>query len=682
MIRDLLKIIINVCLTFFIGNLNFFVVFSYWLFFGESMTGTNIKRKVRLENKKKKMAALLDIAKLNEYDRAQKMKNAGKLEQTQLATLKPETEPSPKRIKTEESQNNQNQEEPVPEPPPLIGDFGPSGKPKLVGQELTDLKKMLREKTQYLRNLPQFRLRELGDNASLNVSINDRIPIFLSDLQHLILYSQIGVHSPYSPARWCALDKYSRLVNTNVLIVENISVYNFMSNECMFPFLSSTFEHKLEMITPASYNSDIVKDLSMVPLTGTHMRKLLNNFGTLETAVLKSDEIFDTVKNFFPIEQPEDDETSGRNGEIHPNDKFPRTQLLLSGWQMVEENFPLPIKGLMERKYQGYTLTKEKYKSVTPFSPMVAIDCEMCRTSTGELELTRISAVNEKQEVFYDTLVKPDNQIVDYLTKWSGINKKMMKDVTKKLKDVQNDLKKLLPDDAILIGQSLENDLHALKMMHPYIIDTSVIYNITGDRSRKTKLQTLAREFLQEKIQAGPAGHCSTEDSTACMKLVQLRLTKQLYFGDAVMGGVQNELRTYPEMGTSQYATSMLRQAVKVDKTVNVVGLDDIGLKYKFYVDKGQDVSVKNVTCSSEKSNKEVVAKFCASLGEHSLNIAHLRVAVSQLEGNNGRILKNVDKWVKEVYEKTSGSSLVVVLFGGQTEGNGVCFLKVKKEVR
>lgn len=90
----------------------------------------------------------------------------------------------------------------------------------------------------------------------------------------------------------------------------------------------------------------------------------------------------------------------------------------------------------------------------------------------GELELTRISAVDENLKVFYDTLVKPDNEIVDYLTKWSGINKKMMKNVTTKLKDVQNDLKKLLPADAILVGQSLANDLHALKMMHPYIIDT------------------------------------------------------------------------------------------------------------------------------------------------------------------------------------------------------------------
>lgn len=58
----------------------------------------------------------------------------------------------------------------------------------------------------------------------------------------------------------------------------------------------------------------------------------------------------------------------------------------------------------------------------------------------------------------------------------------MLEGVTTTLSDVQQTLRKLLPADAILVGQSLNSDLHTLKMMHPYIIDTSVIFNITGDR--------------------------------------------------------------------------------------------------------------------------------------------------------------------------------------------------------
>lgn len=52
---------------------------------------------------------------------------------------------------------------------------------------------------------------------------------------------------------------------------------------------------------------------------------------------------------------------------------------------MIEENFPLPIRGLIERRYTSYVFTKNRYKQVTAFSPMFGIDCEMCRTDSGEL---------------------------------------------------------------------------------------------------------------------------------------------------------------------------------------------------------------------------------------------------------------------------------------------------------
>lgn len=196
-------------------------------------------------------------------------------------------------------------------------------------------------------------------------------------------------------------------------------------------------------------------------------------YGSLQNAVELSNELFDLVKNLFPIENNSSAVDVDEN--LPKGDKFSRTKLLLSGWQLVEENFPLPIKGLMERKYIGYVLTKDKYEYVTSRSPMFGLDCEMCKTADGDLELTRVSVVNENLEVFYEQLVKPEKKIIDYLTRFSGITAKMMKKATKRLAQVQEDLRELLPPDAILVGQSLSNDLHALKMMHPYIIDTRLL---------------------------------------------------------------------------------------------------------------------------------------------------------------------------------------------------------------
>lgn len=72
----------------------------------------------------------------------------------------------------------------------------------------------------------------------------------------------------------------------------------------------------------------------------------------------------------------------------------------------------------------------------------------------------------------------------------------MIEHVTTDLNDVQKRLKELLPADAILCGQSLNNDLHSLKMFHPYIIDTSIIYNLVGNREVKPSLKRLSAQFL------------------------------------------------------------------------------------------------------------------------------------------------------------------------------------------
>lgn len=183
-----------------------------------------------------------------------------------------------------------------------------------------------------------------------------------------------------------------------------------------------------------------------------------------------------------------------------------------------------------------------------------------------------------------------------------------------------------------------------------------------------------------EKIQTGRQGHCSEEDSLACMKLVQHRLTKHLYYGDAVMNNVYSEIRAYPEMATSHFATSMLRQCVKMDKKAGVVGLEEAVDRYQFYINKGDATNIENISCISEIANKEVVNKCCEDLLKHDLNIAHLLVTDSQLEGTNGKIFRCIDKWVKDIYEKTINSSLIIVLFGGHKQGNGVCFVTLKKE--
>lgn len=72
--------------------------------------------------------------------------------------------------------------------------------------------------------------------------------------------------------------------------------------------------------------------------------------------------------------------------------------------------------------------------------------------------------LDESGKTIYDTLVMPDNPIVDYLTQYSGMTAERLEGVMTTLKDVQAELKKLVSYDNILVGHSLENDMKVLKV--------------------------------------------------------------------------------------------------------------------------------------------------------------------------------------------------------------------------
>lgn len=209
------------------------------------------------------------------------------------------------------------------------------------------------------------------------------------------------------------------------------------------------------------------------------------------------------------------------------NQPYTRLDLLLSVRQMIRENYPLPFQGSPIKK-----TTKSLYGPVNQHSPMFAIDCEMCKTERGELDVTRISLVDEALNVLLDEFVKPTEKIIDYLTPYSGITKEHLENVTTTLEDIHARLEEILPNDAILIGHSLNCDLTSLQLSHPYIIDTSCIYNFSIYFNCKPSLKQLASCYLNNKIQDKNSGHCSIEDAIAAMQLVKLKLSKDVTFGD------------------------------------------------------------------------------------------------------------------------------------------------------
>ncbi|KAI4240400.1 MAG: hypothetical protein LQ352_007642 [Teloschistes flavicans] len=190
----------------------------------------------------------------------------------------------------------------------------------------------------------------------------------------------------------------------------------------------------------------------------------------------------------------------------------------------------------------------------TPF----AMDCEMCKVEGDTMALTRISLVNWDGNVVMDELVKPEKPITDYLTRFSGITAEKLESVTTDLATIQKSLHHLLTPQSILIGHSLNSDLEALKLTHPFVIDTSIIYPHPRGPPLKSSLKWLAQKYLCREIQKGHGthGHDSVEDARACLDLVKMKCEKGPDWGTSAVDTetIFKRLARTPPTGTGSLA--------------------------------------------------------------------------------------------------------------------------------
>lgn len=204
--------------------------------------------------------------------------------------------------------------------------------------------------------------------------------------------------------------------------------------------------------------------------------------------------------------------------------------LLLTADEMKSYGYPLHSLQSHEPAEPEWVETREfEHDGSRTF----AVDCEFCQAGT-KMVLTRISIVNFQGEVVYDTYVQPREHITDYLTKYSGITKEILDGVTTTLEEVQEKILLTVSTTDILIGHSLNSDLRVLKLKHPRVIDTAVIYHHNRGPPAKPSLKWLTLTHLGRTIQLGEqtgAGHSSVEDLLACLDLVKVKVMEGMEFG-------------------------------------------------------------------------------------------------------------------------------------------------------
>lgn len=194
----------------------------------------------------------------------------------------------------------------------------------------------------------------------------------------------------------------------------------------------------------------------------------------------------------------------------------------------------------------------------------VCFDCEMGYTTHG-MELIRLTATHwPSGDLLIDILVKPFGEILDLNSRFSGVlpedlmngpiwrpgdalipeprdEKAPSKDgevpVITKLKVVSSPkiardlLFSQISPSTPLIGHGLENDLNAMRVVHPTIIDTILLFPHKAGLPYRHGLRMLMDRHLNKKIQqeTGPKmlGHDSAEDARAAGELVHFKLLER-----------------------------------------------------------------------------------------------------------------------------------------------------------
>lgn len=210
------------------------------------MKNLTAKQQARLEKKTKKLAALTEIIKLNDNDRIKRNPSftpspsstptvGNDVKAASVASRVAESdrdEPSRKRLKRSSSDLvvsgvdidntasiDQSSLHTTKVPTPTSAEANAYGT-----LDYAAMKRSLNARKRTERSVPKIRLKLYGEAATLRNAPADRTPVFLTDVQHLLMATVLGSDSPCQPYRWCHIERGAKVSHVVVLVVEGESI--------------------------------------------------------------------------------------------------------------------------------------------------------------------------------------------------------------------------------------------------------------------------------------------------------------------------------------------------------------------------------------------------------------------------------------------------------------------------
>jgi len=159
---------------------------------------------------------------------------------------------------------------------------------------------------------------------------------------------------------------------------------------------------------------------------------------------------------------------------------------------------------------------------------LMSMDCEMVATQEDDHALARVCVCTVDGGLVLDRLVKPPGKIIDPRTHITGLSIEDLEDVDYTVADAQAELRKLLTPHTVMIGHSLNNDLAALRLECPLVVDTAFLFGLEGcPLTRLPSLKHLVEKVLGNKSFRGDNGqgvHDCGDDAQAALDVVLHRL--------------------------------------------------------------------------------------------------------------------------------------------------------------
>ncbi|RTE73091.1 hypothetical protein BHE90_012490 [Fusarium euwallaceae] len=203
----------------------------------------------------------------------------------------------------------------------------------------------------------------------------------------------------------------------------------------------------------------------------------------------------------------------------------------MEGYVLPDDLNKASRSGQRQTKMLKQHLPTPVCESLSPKRKAIAFDCEMAGVEGGRSEVVSICAVDFfTGEILMNSLVKPREPISEWRSHIHGITPSIMsiavtlQQALDGWEAAREELWKHINEHTVLVGQSLQNDLKALRVVHIKVVDTAIVTAEAafgkGKRTgRRWGLELLCKDLLHVQIRLGSGIHDGLEDAMAAREL-------------------------------------------------------------------------------------------------------------------------------------------------------------------